>query len=222
MPNVAIFGGTFNPPHLGHKRLIEAFTKQHDFDKILIIPTFIPPHKTSPDLASCEDRLNMCKLAFKEPKFEVSDMEMKRGGKSYTYLTLTELKKRYINANLYLVVGSDMFLSFHEWKNPENIFEMCTVCAATRKDEIGLSDLYSYAKEKFPSQKDNMKIELIDFKPLEISSTKLRQMIGRDASVTSFVDESVLDYIYSRGLYNAGDGKEIQKDNRRETQTQKI
>lgn len=209
MPNIAIFGGTFNPPHLGHKRLIKAFTKKHEFDKILIVPTFIPPHKTSKDLASCEDRLNMCKLAFKEPEFEISDIEIKRRGKSYTYLTLKELQRKYLNTKMYLVVGSDMFLSFHQWKNSEKIFDMCTVCAATRKGTIGIEELYSYANQNFPAQRHNMQIELIDFKPLEISSTKLREMIEQDMSISHFVDESVLKYIYSRGLYNAGENREI-------------
>lgn len=205
MSNVAILGGTYNPPHFGHKRLIEAFTKKYNFDKILIIPTYTPPHKSSKDLVSSEDRLNMCKLAFKEPIFEVSDIEIKRKGKSYTYLTLKELKEKYKDANFYLIIGSDMLLSFHTWKNTSEIFDMCTVCAASREDEIGMDRLNVYTKSYFPDRE----IELIEFKPLEISSTELRKMFRENRDTSKYVDKSVLDYIKCRGLYNAGNGGKL-------------
>ena len=85
MIRLGVYGGTFSPPHLGHIESAEAFYREMKLDKLLIIPTFIPPHKEAKDDASPEDRLEMCKLAFSHiPNTEISDMEIKRGGKSYT------------------------------------------------------------------------------------------------------------------------------------------
>lgn len=203
MQKIAIFGGTFNPPHMGHIRLVKAFEEQKGFDKVLIIPTYLPPHKQSTQLASCEDRLQMCRLAFSQPVFEISDIEVQRGGKSYTYDTLKQLAKVYKDAQFYLIIGSDMFLTFHEWRMAEEIFDLCTVCAALREDDKSLAELQEYAKKFFPERADKLNIVLSDFKPLEVSSTQLRQKIGEGQDVSNLVPKAVLEYINGRGLYNA-------------------
>jgi len=209
MQKIAIFGGTFNPPHMGHIRLVNAFEEQRGFDKVLIIPTYIPPHKESKQLASCEDRLQMCHLAFSEPIFEVSDIEIKREGKSYTYDTLIQLAEIYKDAQFYLIIGSDMFLTFHEWKRAEDIFDLCTVCASMREDDETLADLQEYAKKFFPKQADKLKIVLSDFEPLEVSSTQLRQMLADGQDVSNLVPKAVVEYINSRGLYDAEYGRKF-------------
>ncbi len=213
MQKIAIFGGTFNPPHMGHLRLVKSFEQQKGFDKILIIPTYTPPHKESDQLASCEDRLQMCRLAFQDPIFEISDIEVKRKGKSYTYDTLIQLIEIYKNAHFHLIIGSDMFLTFHEWKRAQDIFELCTVCASVRNDDETLADLQKYAKDYFPKQADRLKIVLSDFEPLEISSTQLRQMLAKGQDVSYLVPKEVVEYINSRGLYNADDGAKFRKTN---------
>ncbi len=204
MQKIGIFGGTFNPPHSGHLRLAEAFAKEMDFDKILVIPTFVPPHKKSSQLASCEDRLNMCRLAFTNPIFEINDIEINRGGKSYTYDTLLQLKEQYKDAEFSLIIGSDMFLSFHEWHRAEDIFKMCNICATVREDSEKLSDLHKYAKSHFPKQAEKLKLVLIDFDPIEVSSTQLRQMLNDGLDISELVPKEVVKYIEDRGLYNAG------------------
>lgn len=212
MQKIAIFGGTFNPPHMGHLRLVKSFEQQNDFDKILIIPTFTPPHKESSQLASSFDRLEMCRLAFDDPKFKISDIEINRGGKSYTFDTLVQLKKIYPDAHFYLIIGSDMMLTFHQWKKPQEIFELCTVCASVRDGDNSLDDLQNYVKEYFPNQADKLKIMLSDFKPLEVSSTQLRKMIEKGRDVSHLVPKKVVEYINNRGLYNANNGAEFRKN----------
>ena len=144
---IGIFGGTFNPPHKGHKRMALEMMRAASLDKILIIPTFTPPHKTAPELAGTEDRMKMCELLFSEDCFEVSGIEIRREGKSYTVDTVSELKKLYPDDELFLIIGSDMLLTFHEWRKPFEILSMVTLCVATRENEIAPEVLSAYAKE---------------------------------------------------------------------------
>ena len=117
-----IFGGTFNPVHKGHIMLAEYCMDSVRLDRIIMIPTAVPPHKISKNLASENDRLNMCELACKGKKnFSVSDIEIKRQGKSYTYETVTQLKEIYPDDHLYTIMGADMFLTLDRWKNPKII-----------------------------------------------------------------------------------------------------
>ena len=131
---IGLFGGTFNPVHNGHINLVKNFKDKLSLDKVLVIPTAVPPHKQAESLVSSEDRLNMCRLAFSSLA-EVSDVEIERGGRSYTVETLEELKKIYKDDDLYFLVGSDMLLSFKRWYRWEDILTMCTLCATDRDNE---------------------------------------------------------------------------------------
>ena len=110
---IGIFGGTFNPPHKGHSRMVEKMAEELELDKVIIIPNKVPTHKRCDDLADNKDRLAMCKIAFNNPKYEISTMEMDRETDSYTIYTVEDLRKKYPNDDLYLIIGSDMFLIFH-------------------------------------------------------------------------------------------------------------
>lgn len=196
---IGIFGGTFNPPHSGHKRLAESMRKSASLDKILIIPTFTPPHKQRSDLASETHRLNMCRLAFKEEYFEVSDLEIQRQGKSYTVLTVAELKKRYPNDELFLIIGSDMLLSFHKWYRYEEILENVTLCVAARENDVSVHNLLSYAKDTL-----NLKENEIIISPVTAfvcSSTNVRNRIRAGESTDSFLKNEVREYIMDNNIY---------------------
>ena len=131
---LGIFGGTFNPPHMGHIRLVTAIADKLQLDHVLIIPASVPPHKHVLNLARSRDRFEMCRLSFEgDRRFSVSDTELLRVGKSYTYDTLCEIKKKYPDAELFLIVGSDMLATFDEWYRYHDILMMCTLCAASRK-----------------------------------------------------------------------------------------
>ena len=112
MSRTGILGGTFNPIHNGHMQMIEYSRRQAGLDKVIVMPTFVPPHKESKNLVSCEHRLAMCRLACVGLDYaSVSDFEMKLEGKSYTYRTLQLLKKQTPDDELFFIVGADMFLS---------------------------------------------------------------------------------------------------------------
>lgn len=204
MEKIGVFGGTFNPPHLGHLHIAKSFAKEYNLSKVLIIPTYIPPHKTSPHLAGTDERLEMCRRTFADDFFEVSDIEIERRGKSYTYDTLKELQGFYPGAQFFFLVGDDMLTSLHTWNRPKNILGMCTIVASTRCDEMTLNQLREYSEEYFPDELSLGKIQFLRTKPIEISSTEIRNRIEMHESASEFLTEETLKYIISRGLYDAG------------------
>ncbi|MCQ2479755.1 MAG: nicotinate (nicotinamide) nucleotide adenylyltransferase [Clostridia bacterium] len=192
---VGIFGGTFNPPHNGHKKLALEFAGRLSLDLLMIIPDRLPPHKEASLLAGEEDRLNMCRLCFDSEVMEISDIEMKREGKSYTYITLEQIKKERPDDELFFLMGSDMLLSFHSWREPEKILNCATVVAAAR-EEGETEKLRSYVETTFSHRKDRFII--MDFTPFEISSTEIR-----NGEVCAFdaLSKKVRAYINEKGLY---------------------
>ncbi len=196
MMKIGIFGGTFNPPHKGHVRLANEAAERLGLDRMIIIPSCIPPHKIAGKLASGEDRLEMCRLAFEGSLFEVSSTELDRGSKSYTVETLRELKKIYPQDELYFIIGSDMLKTFSQWYCWEEILSLAFICAASR--EKGFEpDLSAYTAQQ------REKIILLDIEPFEVSSTQLRRIIAREAE-THLLDEKVRQYIEANGLYDDG------------------
>ena len=190
---IGIFGGTFNPPHNGHKKLADELPGRLSLDLLIIMPTHIPPHKGASLLACDEDRLNMCRLCFENSSTVVSDIELKREGKSYTVDTLTEVKKLYPDDELYFLMGSDMLLSFHSWREPERILETANICAVSRH-EGETQKLEEYISCHFADCKEKFKV--IDFEPVDISSTEIRNGLRFD-----MLPEKVAAYIKERGLY---------------------
>jgi nicotinate-nucleotide adenylyltransferase len=129
MTKIAIYGGSFDPPHKGHRLLAENLMKSCGALKVIVIPTAMSPFKNSSG-ASAEDRLQMCRLAFSDEVFEVSDIEISRGGKSYTVDTVAAVKAMYPDAELYLFMGDDMLLSFDKWYKHEEILRIATIVCA--------------------------------------------------------------------------------------------
>ena len=196
---IGIFGGSFSPPHLGHKKAAEVFSSQMKLDKLLIMPAFIPPHKQLAESASVDDRMEMCKVAFADvEKAEVSDIEIRRQGTSYTYLTLQELKND--SNELFLLVGTDMLLTLDKWKNCEQIFSLCTVCYVRRENNPDITEnilnQITLYRAKF-----NANIIPIACDAIEISSTELRNKIASGKDVTHLIDQEVISFISERGLY---------------------
>ena len=134
---IAIYGGSFNPPHLGHLEAAKTVCAELAPDKLLIIPDNIPPHKAmDPGSPTAEERLALCRIAFRSiPGAEISDMEIRRHGKSYTAHTVRELRGRYPDDELFLVVGSDMLLSFEEWYEFEYLLSECTLAVVSREED---------------------------------------------------------------------------------------
>ena len=204
---IGVFGGTFNPPHKGHARMIEKMTEELELDKVLIIPNKLPTHKRCDDLADNRDRLAMCKIAFKNPKYEISTMEMDRESDSYTIYTIEELKKKYPNDELYLIIGSDMFLIFHKWYKHKEILEKCTVCVASRNTDENIQSLRAYAFEKlgvYMPKLDGKNIHISLLDAYEVSSSEIRERIADERSLYGIVDPEIIEYMETHKLYGYG------------------
>lgn len=192
---IGVFGGTFNPPHNGHIRLAKAAADELKLDKLLVIPSCIPPHKIAAKLADGQERLEMCRLAFGcDPRFEVSPMELERGSRSYTVETLRELKALYPDSELYFIVGSDMLESFDKWYLWQEILLLSVLCAASREEG------YSPDLSRFGKLAERIKIITLD--PLEVSSTQIRNSAGEVSP--ELLDPKVAAYIREHGLYDDG------------------
>ena len=129
MERIGIYGGTFNPPHVGHIQAAKQAVEALGLSRLIIIPDRIAPHKQIPEGSPApEQRLEMLRLATADcDRIEVSDIELRREGPSYSYVTVQQLKAQYPNAELVLLMGTDMFLSFHSWMHPEIILENATL-----------------------------------------------------------------------------------------------
>lgn len=199
MNKIGILGGTFDPIHNGHIELALCAIKSLNLRKVLFIPTNIPPHKIKKSTTSAWDRINMCKLAtLNYDKFEVSSMEIDRGGISYTVDTLKILKEIYIGSDLYFIIGSDMFLSYKIFKSYEEIFKMCTLCVAAREND-SIKDLIKCKKFLYDNFRCNS--EILYMNKIELSSTSIRNNIKNNKSIHGFIPAKVEEYILKNHLY---------------------
>ena len=170
---IAIYGGSFNPPHLGHMEAARTVAAELAPDKLLIIPDNIPPHKeVEPGCPTAEERLELCRLAFRDvPGAEVSDMEIRRQGKSYTAHTVQGLRKQYPEDELCLVVGSDMFLSFEEWYEFRYLLGECTLAVISREED-DLDALRAHRDHLAEAYSAN--VRLLSHAPLPMNSSEIR------------------------------------------------
>ena len=201
MERIGIYGGTYSPPHIGHLRAAEYAIEALGLDRLLLIPTGVSPHKQMSAGATSDDRLQMLHLsAAGIEKAEVSDIELKRQGSSYTVDTLRLLKEQYRDSELVLLMGTDMFTSFLSWREPEAIMELATLAVFCR-GERG-------ERERIDAQKAALeamgaKIELVENPVTAISSTDLRRMLIFGCA-DPFLMPGVGDYIREHGLYGTG------------------
>lgn len=199
MGRIGIYGGTFNPPHTGHITAAVQAVDLLRLDKLLLIPDQTPPHKQIPaGSPSPKQRLQMLKIAAEgKSKLQVSDMELRREGKSYTYQTVQELKQEYPDDQLVLIMGTDMFLSFESWKNPEVILEHASL-AVLYRGEKGETQKILEKKQFWEDQ--GYAIELVENQIVPISSTQLRRLILFRCA-DDYLPDGVQDYILQHCLY---------------------
>lgn len=196
MERIGIFGGTFDPVHNEHLKLARLAVKELQLDKLIIVPTYAPPHKNAPH-ASSADRLAMLKAAFADDDgVEVSDCEIVEGGKSYTYLTVTRFKTIYPESELFFLVGGDMINDFFTWRKPDVILSCCTLAAFKRDGVTNSGDLHRKFIETFG--KDFIELSQSG---ADSSSTKIRVYSALGLDITDMTDKRVADYIRSVGLY---------------------
>ena len=193
MKRVGIFGGAFDPPHIGHERLAALCCERLGLEELLIVPTFRSPHKPTP-LTDYEHRLNMCRAVFNKKIYTVSDMERQIDGEGYTITLIRRLKDVYPkDTKFFLIIGGDMLFSFEKWYKYESILKECSVTAAAREDD-SYADLLEYAAELG-------RIKVLNLPVTDISSTEIREKLKKVESVEGLLSQAVSDYIKEHCLY---------------------
>ncbi len=207
---LGLFGGTFNPPHLGHLRLAEEAASRFNLARVLFIPSFAPPHKSGEEIASVENRLHMTQLCcFDNPKFEVSDIEVSIPGPSYTVNTLRKLRKNN-EQEFYFIIGSDSLAEIELWRDYEQLFHLSNFIVVTRSDysfDTVWAKTPAALKSEFRKTGNTYnhvgghKLISSQIQGLNISSTKIRNFIRSGKSIRYLVTEPVREYIAVNQLY---------------------
>ena len=196
---VGIYGGTFAPVHNGHVRAAKAFMEQMKLDYLFIIPAYLPPHKQIDESDDPLYRLRMCELAFGDMDgIVISDCEIARGGKSYTYDTLKELERP--DTRLFLLCGTDMVLTFDTWYRYEDILKMCyPVYVRRESDPLIGNRIVKKIGEYY--EKHGVMFRKILTEPIEFSSTDVRRAVSEGRDISGLVPPAVERFIRENGLY---------------------
>lgn len=198
MERIGIFGGSFDPPHIGHIQSAQQAAKALGLDRLLMIPAAQPPHKSGCNV-SAEHRLRMLQIACgDDPVLQPSDMELRRVGPSYTYETVEAVRTAYPNAEVYLLMGSDMFLSILNWKCPERILAQATLAVFCRGDK---GEKEKISQQKAALEQQGYKVCVVENDVVQISSTQMRRMLAFHCA-DEFLPAGVGDYIRENDLYN--------------------
>jgi len=213
---LGLLGGTFNPIHLGHVQAARIVKDRCRLDRVLFIPSFIPPHKEDQDVASAEHRFNMVRLAVAgEPDFEASAVEIEARGTSYSIHTLDRIKDRYPEAEVFFILGIDAFVEIATWKDHEKVLDRCSFIVISRPghrlDEarkvLGgrLEDRISYLNEDEKPGDSPLSagpaILLLQIDALDIASSDIRRRLHRGSSIAGLAADPVREYIKENGLY---------------------
>lgn len=188
MKKIGLLGGTFDPIHIGHLLMARTAQEEMGFDKVIFIPSCVPPHKRSSTLFGVEDRIAMVRLAVAyNSSFEVSDFEVRKGGRSYSVDTVRHFREDYgSGVKLYFIVGGDAINQIHTWKDIEEIKKMCAFVSVNRPG--------------FPRLLSRLRYHTITMHGIDISSTEIRKRIQQGKSIQYLVPESVLGYIREHRL----------------------
>lgn len=190
---IAIFGGTFDPPHVGHLIIAEQAREQLGLDRVIFIPAFVPPHKKHGAIANPRERLTMTRLATRDSKaFVVSSMEVQRKGVSYTIDTVRELQKQFPDAEIFLIMGGDNFKLIETWKSSQEIL---------RNTKIAIYRRASHGRKRLTKPHKGV-VELKGVF-LDISSTIIRQRVHRGESIQYLVPAAVHSFIRASKLYQS-------------------
>jgi len=206
MKAVAIFGGTFNPIHFGHLCIAEEIRTKFNLDKVIFVPTNLPPHKNPSDLVSARQRWLMTHLAtVSNPCFEVSTFEIDSGGKSYAVDTIKHFRKHFGDkVKIYFIIGADMLVDIAAWKNIGEILKLCRFIAVSRPgyDVQKIFNQYYLSSKNTSIASELMENVLVeDVATLDISSTSIRQRVKEWKSIKYLVPETVEQFIHNKQLY---------------------
>ena len=209
---LGLFGGTFDPPHIGHFLVAVDALEQLALDRLIFVPAAVQPLKAGTITATPRQRLAMVALAVADdPRFEVDSVEIDRNGLSYTVDTLTELAGRFPKAERFLIVGSDTLGSFARWREPRRILELATLAVLRRADGSPGAAAPAAPAGSGGSTVDELFATfggdaarapvMVGTRRVDISSTEVRERVRRGASIRGFVAGAVAEYIEAHGLY---------------------
>ncbi len=199
MERIGIYGGSFNPPHAGHIQAARQAMEALSLDRLLVIPAGIAPHKVMPpNSPTALQRLEMLRIAAVYPGMEVSDLELRREGKSYTWETIAQVRAENPDAELVLLMGTDMFLSFLTWKNPEKIWEDAALAVMYRGEK---GEKTAILAQKAELERRGARVFLVENSVIQISSTQLRRLLAFGCA-SDFLPDGIGEYIRARGLYD--------------------
>ena len=200
--SVGILGGTFNPIHDQHIRLAESAYEQLSLSRVILMPSGVSYLKRNQDVLPSDLRYEMCLLAAEDISFlEVSDMEIKRSGNSYTRDTIQQLLEADPSSTYYFITGSDTFFMLDQWKDPEYIFSHCIIAVAQRADAGNHTDTDLIRKIREYEGRYNAAIRTLDIRISDLSSSTVREYIAGGRDIRSFVPDKVAKYIKENGLY---------------------
>jgi nicotinate-nucleotide adenylyltransferase len=199
---VGIFGGTFDPPHVGHLLVAVDALERLGLDRMVVVPAATQPLKAGEISATAEQRLAMARLLVDgDPRFEVDPIEIERGGISYMVDTLQALAARWPGAELFLLTGADVLGTFHRWRGPERIRELATLGVLARGDGGGTSGGGGAASPPPPAEFPGGPPVMLSTRRVDVSSTEIRARLRAGQSIRGFVPEAVADFIRSVRLY---------------------
>jgi nicotinate-nucleotide adenylyltransferase len=200
---IGILGGTFNPVHLGHLILAQSAVETFNLSRLLFIPCAIPPHKRTSALLPAQRRLDMINAAIEgDPRFEVSDIEIERGGISYAVDTVAALTRSYPDSELFFVIGDDTLPELHQWKDIYSLLPMCRFAAFSRGRERGT--LRPDDLKLDPPWPERLMADFTAGRRIEISSSDIRYRVAEGLSIRYLVPDAVEMYIAEHGLYRTG------------------
>ena len=189
MNRLGILGGTFDPIHLGHMRMAEVAREKMRLDKVIFVPSHLPPHKRSAGLSSSKIRLKMAHIAVESnPHFEVSSFETERPGKSYSIETVRHFKNIFPSTKFFFIIGTDAFAKLHQWKNIEEILKMVEFVVVNRHGNFNSHQRIKHHSVLMPG--------------MDISSSNIRQLVRQEKSIRYLVPEVVREYIEQHNLYS--------------------
>ncbi|HPR83677.1 MAG TPA: nicotinate-nucleotide adenylyltransferase [Pontiellaceae bacterium] len=197
---IGVFGGSFDPVHMGHLTIAQDAVEQLELDRLIFVPAAVPPHKRGCTLAEGRHRLEMLQLATESNlSFEVSDMELQRGGVSYTFDTMRQVQAEHPGAQLFFIVGLDSLTILHSWRNVDQLLELCTLVPFARGGE----DPARVAEQiQLPEPvKTGLMERLIRIHEIEISASEVRMRLAEGLSIRYLVPPEVEMYIAEHHLY---------------------
>jgi nicotinate-nucleotide adenylyltransferase len=197
-----ILGGSFDPIHNAHLHVAREARRRLALDRVLFVPARVPPHKPVAAATSAERRLAMVKLAIAgEPGFEVSDVELRREGPSYTIDTVrSELDRLGADAEIFFLVGTDQALELDTWRRIDDLARLCTLVPVARPG-FHLADLDRLARKLPAELAARIKSAALDTAPMDVSSTDIRRRVREGQSIADLVPPAVARYIREHGLY---------------------